>query len=661
MKRQWWHNKTAYQIYPKSFCDSNGDGIGDLQGIISRLDYLKELGVDIIWLSPIYVSPLADEGYDIADYYRIDPRFGTMEDLEELIAQAKKRDMYIIMDLVVNHCSDEHEWFRKACADPDGRYGKYFYIRKVTDGKLPCNWRSYFGGPVWEKLPGHDDLYYLHVFHRKQPDLNWENPELRQEIYKMINWWLDKGLAGFRIDAIINIKKALPFRDYPADRDDGLTSIHNMLREAHGIGEFLGEMRDQAFAPHGAFTVGEVFNEKAEELPDFIGDGGYFSSMFDFAPAIFGYAGEGWQGNEDCTPDDYKRCVFATQKKVADIGLISNIIENHDEPRGVSRYIPEGEATPAAKKMLAAVYFLLRGLPWIYQGQELGMENIPVSSIDEVDDVSSIDAYRVALRAGVSEKDALHLIEKYGRDNARTPFQWTGGENAGFTDGTPWLRVNPNYTEINLESERSDPDSVYNFYRKLNALRKNPAYSDTFVYGSLTPWLEDRYNLMAYLRESVDPESGVESETVSQAAVNAELEIALKKAESTESGSISKMAANTESEIASQATVGTETETDSKTTVKVKSESDSTFDPNARNLHQKILVAGNFQKEPQTIPLPGPVKKILLNNLDHVDLRKKNNFAVDSAHENASGSVSEHTSGFKAVLSGYQVLVLELE
>ena len=392
MKKQWWHGKTAYQIYPKSFCDSNGDGIGDIQGIISKLDYLKELGADILWLSPIYVSPLADQGYDIADYYSIDPRFGTMDDMDQLIAEAKKRDMYILMDLVVNHCSDEHEWFKKACEDPDGKYGKFFYIENVKDGKLPCNWRSYFGGPVWDKLPGHEDKYYLHVFHKKQPDLNWENPELREEVYKMINWWLDKGLAGFRIDAIINIKKALPFRDYPADREDGLTSVNNMLHEAKGVGTFLGEMRDRTFLPHDAFTVGEVFNEKEEELPDFIGDNGYFSSMYDFEENIFGRSHQGWYKDTPITPDDYRDCVFRTQKKIGNIGFISNIIENHDEPRGVSRYIPEGETSPVSKKMLAALYFFVKGLPWIYQGQEIGMENAPVSSIEEVDDISSIDS-----------------------------------------------------------------------------------------------------------------------------------------------------------------------------------------------------------------------------------------------------------------------------
>ena len=500
MKKQWWHSKVAYQIYPKSFCDSNGDGIGDLPGIISRLDYLQELGVDILWLSPIYVSPLADQGYDISDYYGIDPRFGTMDDMDRLLAEAKKRDMHVLMDLVVNHCSDEHPWFRKACEDPDGEYGKFFYIETVKDGKLPCNWRSYFGGPVWEKLPGHEDRYYLHVFHKKQPDLNWENPKLREEIYKMINWWLDRGLSGFRIDAIINIKKALPFRDYPADRDDGLCSIHQELHEAKGVGVFLGELRDRTFKPHRAFTVGEVFNEKEEELPDFIGDNGYFSTMFDFAETVFGASQRGWHRSRPVTPDDYRDCVFATQKKIGDIGYISNIIENHDEPRGVSRYIPEGEADPVSKKLLATMYFLVRGLPWIYQGQEIGMENVRLRDIAEVDDISSIDAYRVALEDGATPEKALRAVEKFSRDNARTPFQWSGGANAGFTDGTPWLRVNPNYPEINLERQRNDPDSVYQYYRRLIALRKDPAYAETLVYGDFIPYLADRHNVMAYLR-----------------------------------------------------------------------------------------------------------------------------------------------------------------
>ena len=499
-KKKWWQDKVAYQIYPKSFYDTNGDGIGDLPGIIEKLDYLKELGVDIVWLSPCYRSPLADQGYDISDYYDIDPRFGTMEDMDRLIAEAKKRDMYIVMDLVVNHCSDEHEWFKKACKDPDGKYGRFFYLRDKEDGKLPTNWRSYFGGSVWEDLPG-TNKQYLHVFHKKQPDLNWENPELREEVYKNINWWLDKGLGGFRIDAIINIKKALPMHDYEPDREDGLCSINKMLEEASGIGEFLGEMRDRTFKPHDAFSVGEVFNAKDEELPDFIRNNGYFSSMFDFNETIFGGSEKGWYDCKEITPDDYKRCCFETQAKMGDFGFVSNIIENHDEPRGVSHYIPEGDCCDTSKKMLAALNFMLRGLPFIYQGQELGMENIPFKSIDEVDDISTLDEYKVALDAGLTPEAALKAVARRSRDNARTPMQWTGEENAGFTAGTPWLRVNSNYTAINVEKETIDPNSVLNFYKKLIALRKDPEYKETVVYGALEPFMEDRHNLMAYYRK----------------------------------------------------------------------------------------------------------------------------------------------------------------
>ena len=502
MKKQWWHDKVAYQIYPKSFYDSNGDGIGDLPGIISKLDYLKDLGVDIIWLSPIYKSPLADEGYDIADYYSIDPRFGTMEDMERLIQETKKRGMYILMDLVVNHCSDEHEWFQKAIQDPDGEYGNFFYIEDRKNDRTPCNWRSYFGGPVWEPLPGHPDKQYLHVFHKKQPDLNWENPKVRQEVYKNINWWLDKGLGGFRIDAIINIKKKLPFCNYPADREDGLSSIDHMLAEAKGVGEFLGEMAKETFHPHNSFTVGEVFNEKKEEIADFIGEGGYFSTMFDFAETVYGKSEKGWYDSKPyLTPEEYKSCIFSAQEKIGDIGMISNIIENHDEPRGVSHYILPEDLCDASKKLLAGVYFMLRGLPFIYQGQEIGMENTVFRSIQDVDDVSTLDEYRVALAAGLSEEEALKRVSVFSRDNARTPMQWNGSDHAGFTNGTPWLKENPNYRRINVEAQENDEGSVLSFYKALIALRKSEKYKDTAVYGKLVPFLEEEKNLIGFFRE----------------------------------------------------------------------------------------------------------------------------------------------------------------
>lgn len=498
MKKKWWMGKVAYQIWPKSFADSNGDGIGDLEGIIGKLDYLKDLGIDIIWISPLYKSPLVDQGYDISDYYDINPLFGDLETMDRLLAEAKKRDMYIVMDLVVNHCSDEHEWFKKACADPDGEYGKYFYIAEKKDGKLPCNWRSYFGGSVWEPIPG-TDKYYFHAFHKKQPDLNWENPKVRQEVYKMMNWWFERGIAGFRIDAIINIKKKLPFCDYEPDRDDGMVSIVRMLEDAEGIGEFLEEMKHETFDKYDAFTVGEVFNEKDSELREFIGENGHFSSKFDFAPEICGKGGA-WYEHETVTPEMYKNAIFDSQLRVADIGFLSNIIENHDEPRGVCRYIPDGDLNDTSKKALAAVYFFLRGIPFIYQGQEIGMENCPFESIDQIDDISSKDEYKVCRDAGYSEEESMKLLRVYSRDNARTPVQWSDEENAGFSTHEPWMIVNPNYKEINLAKQKDDRNSVYAFYKQMIALYKDPAYHETLTFGRFEPYMRETKNLIAYYR-----------------------------------------------------------------------------------------------------------------------------------------------------------------
>ena len=503
MKKEWWQEKVAYQIYPKSFKDTKGNGIGDIKGIIEKLDYLKELGIDIIWISPCFLSPLADQGYDIADYYKIDPRFGSNEDMEELISEAKKRDMYILLDLVVNHCSDEHEWFRKAVADPKGPLAKYFYFEEGVDGHEPNNWRSYFGGSVWEKVEGTENTYYLHLFHKKQPDLNWENPELREEIYKMINWWLDKGIAGFRIDAILNIKKVIPLRghDFPVDRDDGMSNCTRMITEAEGIGDFLGEMRDRCFKPHHAFSVGEVFNETEAQIPEFIGENGYFSSMFDFRAHSSARSELGWYDAGIVTPNMYRDACFLTQKLVNPVGFISTIIENHDEPRGVSFYIPKEDLSEKAKKFLATMQMLQRGLPFIYQGQEIGMENVLLTSIREVDDISTLDEYEVCLREGFSEEEALRIVNRYSRDNARTPVQWDSSKNAGFTTGTPWLPVNPNYIKINVAEQEKDPESVLSYYKKLTALRKNPEYKETMVYGDFVPFMADEDRLMAFYRK----------------------------------------------------------------------------------------------------------------------------------------------------------------
>ena len=499
MQKKWWHDTVAYQIYPKSFCDTNGDGIGDLRGIISKLDYLKELGIDIIWLSPIYKSPFVDQGYDISDYYAIAEEFGTMEEFEELLAEAKKREMYLIMDLVVNHCSDKHEWFQKALADPDGPYADYFYFRKGKNGNPPSNYRSYFGGNCWEPVPG-SDKYYFHMFAKEQPDLNWENPKLREEIYRMINWWLDKGLAGFRIDAIINIKKDLAFPDMEPDGDDGLASCWRMVENVEGVDALLEDLKNHTFAPKDAFTVGEVFNIGVEDLPDFIGENGHFSTIFDFSAHMLSDGEHGWYDAPPISFDAGKKAITDSQMRVQNVGFEANIIENHDEPRGVSRFLPDYAQNADGAKMLGTVSVLLRGIPFIYQGQEIGMQNARFNSVDEFDDISTKDQYRMAREAGLSETEALAVCSGMSRDNARTPMQWKDAPQAGFTSGTPWLKVNDNYPVINVEKEEGQPDSVLHYYRKLIALRKSGEYRELFTYGKFEPAYENADHVMAYYR-----------------------------------------------------------------------------------------------------------------------------------------------------------------
>lgn len=499
MEKKWWNDKVAYQIYPKSFLDTNGDGIGDLRGIISKLDYLKKLGIDIIWLSPIYKSPFVDQGYDIEDYYAIAEEFGTMEEFEELLAEAKKRDMYIIMDLVINHCSDKHVWFQKALADPEGEYADYFYFRKGKNGNPPSNYRSYFGGSCWEPVLG-TDKYYFHMFAKEQPDLNWENPKLRQELYNMINWWLEKGLAGFRIDAIINIKKNLAFPDFEPDGKDGMAGCWRMIESADGIGELLEDLKKNTFQKYDAFTVAEVFNMKKDELEQFIGEDGHFSTMFDFSAHSLSEGEHGWYDAPQIDFKMWRKTVINAQLEVQNCGFEANIIENHDEPRGVSRFLPEYARNAAGTKMLGTVSVLLRGIPFIYQGQEIGMQNAQWSSIEEYDDISTKDQYHIAREAGLSDEEALEVCGRMSRDNARTPVQWSDRENAGFTEGTPWLKVNSNYKEINVANQEKDEDSVLNYYRKLIALRKSLEYKEVFTYGRFVPVYEDTEAVMAYYR-----------------------------------------------------------------------------------------------------------------------------------------------------------------
>lgn len=501
MKKKWWHDKVAYQIYPKSFLDSNGDGIGDLRGIISKLDYLKDLGVDIIWLSPIYKSPFVDQGYDISDYYSIAEEFGTMEEFDELLAEAKKRNMYIIMDLVINHCSDKHEWFQKALADPDGEYADYFYFRKGKNGNPPSNYRSYFGGNCWEPVPG-TDKYYFHMFAKEQPDLNWENPTLRKKLYDMINWWLEKGLAGFRIDAIINIKKDLDFPNLEPDGADGLAGCWRMVENVEGVGEYLEDLKKNTFEKYDAFTVAEVFNMHKDELSQFIGENGHFSTIFDFSAHALSNGAHGWYDAPDINFNDWRKTIINSQLQVQKCGIEANIIENHDEPRGVSRFLPEYARNPLGTKMLGTVSVLLREIPFIYQGQEIGMQNAVWNDVKEYNDINTIDQYNLAISAGLSDKEALAVCSKMSRDNARTPVQWSDSDNAGFTTGTPWLKVNSNYKDINVQNQENDPDSVLNYYRKLVATRKSPEYKEVFTYGVFEPAYEDTEYVMAYYRVS---------------------------------------------------------------------------------------------------------------------------------------------------------------
>lgn len=527
MNRKWWHEKVAYQIYPKSFMDSNGDGIGDLKGVIQKLDYLKELGIDIIWLSPIYQSPFIDQGYDISDYYKIAEEFGTMEEFDLLLKEAKERDIQIVMDLVINHCSSEHEWFKKALADPEGEYANYFYFVKGRNGNPPSNYRSYFGGSTWEPVPG-TDKYYLHMFAKEQPDLNWENPKVREELFGMVNWWLDKGIAGFRIDAIINIKKDIAFPDFEPDGPDGMCRATRMVEEVKGIGTLLGELKRETFAKHDAFTVGEVFNMKDEKLEEFVGDDGYFSTMFDFAPHVQTSGEHGWYDTGDVDFLTWKRAIVNSQLECQGKAYLANIIENHDEPRGASRYLPEYARTPDGTKMLGTVSVLLRGIPFIYQGQEIGMQNCRREDINDYDDIDTYNQFHLALEAGLTKEQALEVCYKYSRDNARTPMQWDATENAGFTKGTPWLGVNENYRKVNVADQEKEEDSVLNYYRRLIRLRKDEEWKEVFVYGEFVPMYEEDKSIFAYARQ-IDGKKAIVIANFGKDAVTVELKEKVKE------------------------------------------------------------------------------------------------------------------------------------
>ena len=497
MKKQWWQEEVVYQIYPKSFYDSNHDGIGDLRGITEKLDYLQELGITMLWICPIYQSPMDDSGYDISDYTSIASEFGSMQDLEQLIAEAKRREIKIILDLVINHTSDEHEWFQKALADKDSPYHDYYIFK---EGKQePNNWRSVFGGSVWQKVPGREE-YYFHAFGKKQPDLNWENKELRNRLYEMVNWWLDKGIAGFRIDAITFIKKDLTWKDREADGVDGLAKCAKASRNQPGIGAFLHELKERTFDRHACLTVAEAPGVPYEELGEFIGENGYFSMIFDFRYADLDIAsGSDWFKRVDWSIKDLNEKIMASQSAIQKYGWSANFIENHDQPRAATKYLKEGQDNVEAVKTLAAMYFFLRGIPFIYQGQELGMKNFERTSVDEFDDISSIDQYQRSIQEGYTARQALQYVNMRSRDNARTPFPWNREQYGGFSDVKPWIGMTEEYPKVNAEAQIGKEGSVFEFYKQMIQFRQKGRYSRCFVYGGIEP-TDSGDHVIAYKR-----------------------------------------------------------------------------------------------------------------------------------------------------------------
>ena len=494
----WWQNTAVYQIYPKSFNDTRGKGTGDLRGITEKLDYLKSLGAGALWLTPVYPSPMVDNGYDISDYCGIHPDFGTLADMEELIAEAKKRGMRIVMDLVYNHTSDEHPWFLESKKSRTNAKSDWYIWRDAKeDGSAPTNWRGIFGGSAWTYSEERGQ-YYLHTFAEAQPDLNWENPEVREALFAAANFWLAKGVGGFRIDAITYIKKPAVFTDGEPDAADGMTSVHDMTANTPGILDFLHEFRARVFDGHDIFTVGEANGVTPEELPLWVGENGVFSMLFEFSHVLVPYeGGECWHKALPWPLTKLKRALTASQHATAKEGWFPIYFENHDRARSVNYFFPKGADKKLAAKALAAVLFTLRGTPFIYEGEELGMTNVAWDSIDAYDDISSHGQYALALEDGFSKEEALGFVHFNSRDNARTPMQWTAERHAGFTSGTPWLPVNENYRTLNAAAEEEAADSVLHFYRHLAKLRETiPALLDG-VYEEL---LEENEQIYAFSR-----------------------------------------------------------------------------------------------------------------------------------------------------------------
>lgn len=497
MERAWWKEAVVYQIYPRSFQDSNGDGIGDIRGITSRMDYLKELGVDVIWLSPVYESPNDDNGYDISNYQGIMKEFGTMEDFDEMLRTAHEKGIKLVMDLVVNHTSDEHPWFVESRKSKENPYRDYYIWREPKDGKEPNNWGSCFSGSAWQ-YDEKTEMYYLHLFSKKQPDLNWDNPKVREEVFNMMNWWLDKGVDGFRMDVISLISKK---PDLP-DGEPGINGYASFNEPANGphVHEYLREMRRKVLDRADTLTVGECSGVTLEEAKKYASsDNSELSMVFQFEHMDVDSDGNNKWTDKKMDLRDMKSVLTKWQKGLEGIAWNSLFWQNHDQPRCVSRYGNDGAYRERSAKMLATCLHMMQGTPYVYQGEELGMTNVPFESVEDFRDLDSINAYHelVEDKKVFSREEMLHYLRYKSRDNARTPFHWDDGTNAGFTEGKSWIMVNPNYKEINAKEQQEREDSVFHYYQKLIRLRKENL---VIVYGSYDLLLPDSREIFAYTR-----------------------------------------------------------------------------------------------------------------------------------------------------------------
>lgn len=497
-KRAWWKESVIYQIYPRSFADSNGDGIGDLNGITAHLDYLETLGIDVIWLSPVYKSPNDDNGYDISDYRDIMDDFGTMEDFDRLLAEAHRHHIRIVMDLVVNHTSDEHAWFIESRSSRENPHRDYYIWKEPKDGKEPNNWGAWFGGSAWE-LDEHTGMYYLHCFSRKQPDLNWENPRVRDEVFDMMNWWCEKGIDGFRMDVISMISKDPSFPDGPVE--DGLYgSLAPYVCNGPHVHEYLQEMNRRVLSHYDLLTVGEAAGVTIEEAQKYANNDGTELGMvfqFEHVDLIRGPIGK-WSDQKPKLRD-FRRVMNKWQYELEGKAWNSLFLDNHDQPRVVSRFANDSEQyRVVSAKMIATCLHMLKGTPYVYQGEELGMTNAYFDKLEDYRDIESINAFHQYVDSGlVTAENMMRYLKEISRDNARTPMQWDASPNAGFTTGTPWIRVNPNYKEINAAACTADPDSVFHYYQELIRLRHT---LPIIVYGTFRGLLEDSETIYAYQR-----------------------------------------------------------------------------------------------------------------------------------------------------------------